>query len=58
MQNLPLPVDPIEANEMFEYADKDKDNKARKESVKNMFTLKMNRILQGENCLMKLAMFR
>ncbi len=34
MQNLPLPVDPTEANEMFEYADKDKDNKARKESVK------------------------
>jgi hypothetical protein len=38
LQNLPLPVDPTEANEMFEYADKDKDNKARKESVKNIFT--------------------
>jgi hypothetical protein len=36
-QNLPLPVDPIEANEMFEYADKDGDNKARKGTVYRMY---------------------
>ncbi len=48
MQNLPLPVDPTEANEMFEYADKDKDNKARKESVKTYcihIKVKMHQIL-------------